>query len=252
MEVKKSVDKGVRNAKFRNKTTKRTNNALVCPKGWARENTYQQAFTLLRACYSWLSDVQDWLGDFVSDLVCCACTGVCLSACEPLISTKHMLLNTGKQQPVDSALLPACQRERKVCVDMCECVKCVFAHIKERFALGWLLYRHPHTHIHTHTLLLLLLYIYIYIERQRRSQETLYECTDVHLQLRTAQQKLVLLAPLDGARLQEMISDSTAWRLTQPLYSPLSETCADFAQWLLLHRHQRDSFQVRSLKTSLS
>lgn len=61
---------------------------------------------------------------------------VCVSACEPLISTKHMLLNTGKQQPVNSALLPACQRERKVCVDMCECVKCVFAHIKERFALG--------------------------------------------------------------------------------------------------------------------
>lgn len=176
MEVKKSVDKGVRNAKFRNKTTKRTNNALVCPKGWARENTYQQAFTLLRACYSWLSDVQDWLGDFVSDLVCCACTGVCLSACEPLISTKHMLLNTGKQQPVDSALLPACQRERKVCVDMCECVKCVFAHIKERFALGWLLYRHPHTHIHTHIIIIVYLYLYRETETLTRDSLWMYWC----------------------------------------------------------------------------
>lgn len=151
-----------------------TTHLSECPKGWARENTYQQAFTLLRACYSWLSDVQDWLGDFVSDLVCCACTGVCLSACEPLISTKHMLLNTGKQQPVDSALLPACQRERKVCVDMCECVKCVFAHIKERFALGWLLYRHPHTHIHTHIIIIIIVYLYLYRETETLTRDSLW------------------------------------------------------------------------------
>lgn len=97
IEVKKSVDKGVSNPKSRmcmntHKQALLRWSPRVCQGKYSAGRIYSAW-----GCYSWHSDVQDSLGDFILRF-CLLCMHECVSVCvcEPLISTEHMLLNTGE------------------------------------------------------------------------------------------------------------------------------------------------------------
>lgn len=128
MEVKKSVDKGVRNPKIQCKKEDTNNLFSHGAKGCATENTQRgeihSAKGLLHLA-QWCTGLT-WGFRFRFCLLCMhGCVSVCM--CEPLISSKHMVLNTGETAVEWSLLLLACWRGRRgggiqVCVCVCVCL----------------------------------------------------------------------------------------------------------------------------------
>ena len=144
MEVKKSVDKGVSNAKFRN-----SQNAQISKLFWCSQGICQRKYTagsiysakgllhLAQWCTGLTWGFCFWFGLH-------ACMGVCLSLCvSPLSPPSTCCWIRGRQQPNDS-LFTTCLSERERHSGVCPCV-CEHVHFavsklsKEHYTLAWLL-----------------------------------------------------------------------------------------------------------------
>lgn len=97
MEVKKSVDKGVRNPKLQNVQAHTNKLFPNGPKGCTIENTQQGEIHSAKGLLHLAQGCSGLTWGFCFRFCLLGmhgCVSVCM--CEPLISTKHMVLNTGE------------------------------------------------------------------------------------------------------------------------------------------------------------